>query len=413
MAGKDSSFFPLTSILSNIHRVLTKGSAAEDTDKLPTYPGTGNRENNLVQEQAPQEQSGGGFLKNLAMLGAGTLAVTGSVGLYKKIFSRYPRPDYAVTPGCFCYERVCHRLARQIIYFPSGDTRLAGYYYPVPRAKGLVVFAHGFHAGADDYLPVFEYLVFNGYAVFAFDTKGTYDSAGDSTVGLPEALVDLDAALKFLKSQAEFRRFPMFLLGHSCGGYAVTAALNLHKDMVACASISPMNQASMMIIEKGELYTGMLSASILTDLPAAFLVPYQRYLFGKYADLTAVDGINGTNIPVLIAHGDRDMVVDFNQPLSVIGRSKEIRSNNVYYYVGHDEQSGHDSIWHSTDAMQYQKWVKAQFKELNREEEMTYEEQAAFYSTVDHDRYSAINEELFSTIVRMFDEALFGTNRIG
>ena len=28
MAGKDSSFFPLTSILSNIHRVLTKGSAA-------------------------------------------------------------------------------------------------------------------------------------------------------------------------------------------------------------------------------------------------------------------------------------------------------------------------------------------------------------------------------------------------
>ncbi|MBE5804359.1 MAG: alpha/beta hydrolase [Clostridiales bacterium] len=402
MSDKDSSFFPLSSILGNLHRVLTKGSAENDVSSLPSLS------DKKESETSGRNQGQGSktFLKTMAILGAGTLAVTGSVGLYQKMFSRYERPDYAVTPGVYCYERIADRLSRREVPFYSGDTRLAGYYYPAANAKGLVVFAHGFHAGADDYLPAFEFLVRNQYAVFAFDMKGTYDSEGDSTVGLPEALVDLDAALNFVKSQAEFRKYPLFLLGHSCGGYAVTAVLNLHKDILACAAIAPMNQAANMIIEKGELYTSMLPTDILTDLPAAFLIPYQKHLFGEYADLTAVRGINSTETAVLIAHGDRDMVVDFNTPLSVIGRSKQIRSENVYYYVGSDEQSGHDSVWHSTDAVQYQKWVKNKVKELNREEELQYNEQVLFYASVDHERYSAINEELFSQILDLYDSAL-------
>lgn len=398
LSDKDSTRVLFSSILGNVHRLLTE-------DDKGVEPST-----SLLSKDAPVQSSGNltakSVLKGVAILGAGTLAVAGSTELYQKIFARYERPDYALKPGVYCYERISDRLERRKVTFDSGGTRLAGYYYPVENAKGLVVFAHGFHAGADDYLPVFEYMTQNGFAVFAFDTKGTYDSAGDSTVGLPEALVDLDAALNYVKSCAEYRKYPLFLLGHSCGGYAVTAALNLHKDITACAAIAPMNRAASMIIEKGELYTGMLPTSLLTDLPDAFLKPYQKYLFGRYADLTALDGINSTDIPVLIAHGNRDMVVDFNRPLSVIGLRNEIRTENVYYYVGSGEQSGHDSIWHSADAMRYQKIISQQFKELNREEEMTYTEKACFYERVDHDRCSAINEELFAQIVQMFNAAL-------
>lgn len=403
MPGKDG--FPLFSVVNNIHRILTDRDQDQDQDVGTTATLTP-----IDPCPTPPEKKTKNYksiLKSIAILGAGTLAVAGSTELYQQIFSRYERPDYALKPGIYCYERIEERLPREEVFFYSGDTLLAGYYYPVQQAKGLVVFAHGFHAGADDYLPVYEYLTKNRYAVFSFDSKGTYSSAGDSTVGLPEVLVDLDAALHYVKSTPRFQGYPLFLLGHSCGGYAVTAALNLHSDIRACASIAPMNQAASMIIEKGELYTSMLPTDLLTDLPAAFLIPYQKHLFGFYADLTAVDGINSNHIPVLIAHGNRDMVVDFNQSLSVIGRRWEIRPDNVYYYVGKNEQSGHDSIWHSADAVRYQKQISSDFKEINRGDEMTYSEQVQFYSRVDHDRYSAVNEELFSQIIHMFDSVAY------
>ncbi len=399
MSDKDSARDLFSSILGNVRRLLTEeDKGSRETPVIPTAGDT------TVQNSGSRTSKS--VLKSVAILSAGALAMAGSTELYQKIFSRYDRPDYALKPGIYCYQRISDRLERRQVSFNSGGTRLAGYYYPVENAKGLVVFAHGFHAGADDYLPVFEYMTKNGFAVFAFDTKGTYDSDGESTVGLPEALVDLDAALNYVKSCAEYRKYPLFLLGHSCGGYAVTAVLSLHKDITACAAIAPMNRAASMIIEKGELYTSMLPTTLLTDLPEAFLKPYQKYLFGKYADLTAMDGINSTDIPVLIAHGNRDMVVDFNRSLSVIGLRDRIRAENVYYYVGSGEQSGHDSIWHSADAMQYQKSISQQFKELNREKEMTYAEKVSFYAKVDHERYSAINEELFAQIVQMFNAAL-------
>lgn len=398
MSERDSGHFPLMSVVNNLQRILAKREEPTEED-LPRI------DSESSEPKEPEHRPGKGILKTAAILSAGALALTGSVELYQKIFSRYDRPDYALKPGVYCYERAADTLVRREIRFNSGGTQLAGYYYPVENAKGLVVCAHGFHAGADDYLPAFEYLTEHQFAVFAFDGKGTYDSAGDSTVGLPEMLVDLDAALNFIGSQAEFRKYPLFLFGHSCGGYAVTAVLNLHKEVRACAAIAPMNCAASMVIEKGELYTGMLPTHLLTELPDAFLKPYQQYLFGNYANLTAVDGINSTDIPVLIAHGNRDMVVDYDQPLSVIGRHREIRRENVYYYVGKGEQAGHDSIWHAADAMRYQKSIDARFKELN-EEELTYEEKVRFYAQVDHARYSAVNEELFSQIIRLYEKAL-------
>lgn len=397
MSEKDSNQFPLFSILDNFRTALKRNRRKDKTENAPA--------DKDADEKNGGNQNARSALKTIAVLGAGTLAITGSVGLYQKIFSRFERPDYSLTPGLCVYERMSDRLERKEIFYPSGDTMLAGYYYPAENAKGLVVFAHGFRSGADDYLAIFEYMAKNRFSVFAFDVKGTYDSGGDSTVGLAQALVDLDATLTYLKSQPEFKDYPMYLLGHSCGGYAVTAVLSLHRDIRACAAIAPMNCASAMILEKGELYTCLLPSDILTDLPAAFLVPYQKYLFGKYSSMTAVEGINSTDIPVLIAHGNRDRTVDFNMPLSVIGQRLRIRSDNVFYYIGKDEQSGHDTIWRGKDAVRYREETERRYKELTRGRELSYAEQQAFYTGVDHERYGAINEELFMRVVDLFDTA--------
>jgi hypothetical protein len=120
-----------------------------------------------------------------------------------------------------------------------------------------------------------------------------------------------------------------------------------------------------------------------------------------------VKGINSTDIPVLIAHGDKDSVISFNGQ-SVISHREEIRKDNVFYYVGTGEQAGHNTILHSKHAIAYQEKVKNDLKNLKKEKEgdLTKEELVAFCKGVDHTLYSEVNEGLMGEIVDMFNKAL-------
>ena len=119
--------------------------------------------------------------KNIAKKALAATAVVGAKFGYDAVFGRYDRPDYALTAGAYCFSRVTG-LDRELRSFYSDGVRLQGYYYRASSPKGLTVVCHGIHAGADDYLPIVEYMVNAGYSVFTFDYKGTYDSDGDSTV---------------------------------------------------------------------------------------------------------------------------------------------------------------------------------------------------------------------------------------
>ena len=130
--------------------------------------------------------------------GVSAVTVASVVIAYEVIFAMYERPDYSLYPGEYCYSRVKDRLVREEFYFNAGETQLKGYYYPVENAKGLVVIVHGFHAGADDFIPVAEFMVNNGYNVFCYDGTGVYDSKGDSSVGMCQSLVDLDHVLNYI-----------------------------------------------------------------------------------------------------------------------------------------------------------------------------------------------------------------------
>ena len=133
--------------------------------------------------------------------GLSAAGVVGGAALYNSFFKRYERPDYSVTPGIVCYERVKSDYPREEIFFRSEKVRLKGYYYTVEGAKGLVVVVHGLHAGSDDMLPIITYMLRRGYNVFSYDGTGTYDSEGDGTVGMCRSLVDLDNALSFFAAR--------------------------------------------------------------------------------------------------------------------------------------------------------------------------------------------------------------------
>lgn len=338
-------------------------------------------------------------------LQAGT--ILGAKAAYDAFFKRYEKRDINTIFGEFDYSRVKERLPRTTLFFPSGRWKLQAYFYPCEGAKGLVVVCHGMHAGADDYIPFIEYFVRNGYAVFTYDCQGTYASEGDSTVGMCTPLVNLDHALTYIENDKQLSQYPLFLFGHSWGGYAAMAVLSLHKNIRASSAVAPFNSGYTLFLEKGEQYMGASANMLMNEFPKEFLNAYQTMLFRDYTKYNAVKGINGTKIPVYIAHGNRDFVISFGHQ-SVISHRNEIRKRNVKYYIGTDAQSGHNTILHSPRAIAYQEKVEKDLKRLKKEydRDLTQQEMADFCNGVDHALYSEINLEMMQDILNMFNKVL-------
>lgn len=335
--------------------------------------------------------------------------ILGAKTAYDSIFRRHEKRDINTIFGEFDYSRISDRLPRTTFFFPSDRLRLQGYFYPCPDAKGMVVVCHGMRAGADDYIPFIEFFVKNGYAVFTYDCQGTYASEGNSTVGMCTPLVNLDHALTYIRNSSEFSRYPLFLFGHSWGGFAATAVLSIHKTIRGCSAVAPFNSGYTLFVEKGEQYMSPFSDSFKFDFPEVFLNTYQTLLFKDYTKYSAVMGINSTDIPVYIAHGNRDSVIGFAHQ-SVISHRSEIRENDVMYYIGTDCHAGHNSILHSPRAVAYQKEVNGNLKRLKKElgRELTYEERTEFCNNIDHTLYSEVNTEMMQEILNMFNRALAG-----
>ena len=359
-------------------------------------------------------EPGGGFRNDAKALAGIALrtglklgTILGAKAAYDSFFKRYEKRDLHTVFGEFDYSRVEEKLPRTMFTFPSGRWMLQGYFYPCPGAKGMVVVCHGMHAGADDYIPFIEYFVRNGYAVFSYDCQGTYASEGDSTVGMCTPLVNLDHALTYIKSNKKFSQYPLFLFGHSWGGYAATSVLSIHKNIRGCAAVAPFNSGYTLFVEKGEQYMAPFEDMLKFDFPKDFLNTYQALLFRDYTNYSAVKGINSTNIPVYIAHGNRDFVISFGHQ-SVISHRDEIRKKNVTYYVGTGPQAGHNTILHSLRAIAYQEKVEKNLKRLKDayDRDLTQEELTEFCNGVDHALYSEVNEELMQDILTMFNKAL-------
>lgn len=328
--------------------------------------------------------------------------VASHIAVYDKVFSRYERPNYALTPGLVCLDRLNKNINREEISFYSDDVLLKGNYFTCKRPKGIVLMAHGIHSGGDDYLNVVCYFLENHFNVFSFNYKGTYDSEGDSTVGLCESLVDVDHAISYINSNPKYNKLPLFLFGHSWGGYAVSAVLSLHNNIKACACVSAMNNGYTMMVEKASQYVGKLSA---TAKP--FFDIYQKFLFKDYIKYNGTMGVNAYNTPIVIAHGVDDGVIVFDKQ-SVIAHKEEFTNPNIKYYIGKGFQGEHSDILLSNEAIIYKREIASEIKllEMQKKRKLTDEELIELYKNVDHNKYSKVNEELMSLIIKTFNSAL-------
>ena len=189
------------------------------------------------------------------------------------------------------------RYPREEVRFSSGKNQLQGFIDGRSNDKGLVVISQGLGGTADSYFPMIMNFVDNGWRVLAFNNTGVGGSEGENTRGLTQSMIDLDAALRFVKGATSLKELPVMLVGHSWGGYAVCAALNNRHDVCAVVSFAGYNNGNETFTEHGVSEAG---AFYYLLYPHLWVI--QRLKFGQTMKLNAVDGINKAAIPVMIIH---------------------------------------------------------------------------------------------------------------
>jgi pimeloyl-ACP methyl ester carboxylesterase len=333
----------------------------------------------------------------LAALGS-LLGVLGVKVIYDQQFGRFDRPEPA-TSAEMQHTELMERYPLELVNFPSGPNRLQGYLYHNPASPGLVVVVHGLGGGADSYLPQIIYFLDQGWSVFAYDATGCYDSEGTATRGFPQALMDLDAALRFVAGRPELQGLPVLLFGHSWGGYAVANILHLDHKVAGVVSIAGPNSSREIIMEQGSKMLGPVMS-----IMRPFIWLYEGLLFGRYASFTAVEALNRAAVPALIIHGTGDTTVDFNGS-AIINKRQRIDSPQVQFLsLDEENRRGHSNILRSTAANAYVTKLNAELKALAEQYggEIPLEVKREFFAQVDKALVHEVNLELMERIHTFF-----------
>ena len=291
---------------------------------------------------------------------------------------------------------------RRLTNFYSGGNRLQAYVYGEHNDKGLIVISHGLGWGAERYFVETMYFVDNGWRVFMYNNTGTHSSEGRGTRGLPQAVLDLDAALTYIANQNW--DIPIKLYGHSWGGYAVAAVLSKGHDISAVVSLAAFATPMGVMLEVARDYIGL---GFIATFSYPHLWVYHRLRFGQHAGLCAIDGINSVNVPVKVIHGTEDHFISYNGASIIAQRDRVTNPNVLFVSQSSPHQNGHSNLWRDSDAVVFMYEVDAILD--NKLDyyggEIPYESRAAFYTEI-RNRVSAIDIEFMNMINEFFERHL-------
>lgn len=319
---------------------------------------------------------------------------------FDNMFERTQMSEYS---AFLRYEDVKNEYDREMVSFESGDNTLQGYIYGAENTKGLVVISHGMGGGAESYMAETMYFVDSGYQVFGYDNTGCHRSEGKDCIGLAQSVLDLDSALSYIESRKRFESLPVFLYGHSWGGYAVAAIFNYDHDIAASVSIAGFNEPMKMIMEWAK---NMMGGFSYVEYPYIYI--YQKIVFGKNLDISAVEGINNTDTPILIIHGSEDDTVDFDGAGIIAYKDKIMNPNAEYKICSKEKQNGHSMLFVDLDAIAYYDEVNARYDELYDRYggEIPGAAEAEFYAGIDKKRISRLDESFMADVLDFYEEAI-------
>jgi len=323
---------------------------------------------------------------------------------YSQIYGRIDdRKDNEYTTYITWKEIDQVKYPREEVHFISAENKLQGFIYGGSNNNGLIVISNGIGGTSDDYLPMVMYFADKGWRVFCFNNTGVGGSEGESIRGLTQSVIDLDAALTFVKNSGRFSGLPVMLVGHSLGGYAVCTVLNLNQNLNAVVSFAGFNSSKEIFEEQG---VAMVGKAFYLLTPQAWAIDKQ--LFGDKVKLTAVDGINKACIPVMIVHSSDDESISAKTS-SIYAHRSEINNPNVeIVFFDGENASGHERVYGSKKATEYMKLATKSWEAYKAEHgyvsNATLAQWAKEYN-FDKTKANELNMELMERVNVLFNNA--------
>ena len=301
-------------------------------------------------------------------------------------------------------------LQREQYRFPSDRGQmLTGYMYSAgENQKGIVVMAHGFGGGGhNSYMDCADFFARHGYYVFAYDATGNDESEGEGVGGLPQGIIDLDKAITFLEKDAAFRelnKLPIFLFGHSWGGYSVCGVLQFHPEVKAVIEISGFNRSSDLFEVQGKKE---IDSGIYAMMP--FVNLYESVKFGKYSSATAMDGFEASDAAVMIIHSADDDIVPIAYGYDMYYKKYKDEPRFTFLRL---EDRGHSYVYNDMTYInafnaEFDKWkatLDYDYKAEENKERFASEKAAYIREHLDRSQWcDMLDKELFERFAGFYD----------
>lgn len=201
-------------------------------------------------------------------------------------------------------------------------TRLFGAVYhkkPLEECEKLIIFAHGMGAGHCAYTTEINFFAEQGYAVLSYDNYGCDRSEGKNTIGFYAGAEAVIAAYIGVKSDERLKDKPVWLVGHSWGGYSVLCAstqVSVNGVVAFSAFATPANVFGDLV----KAYSnGFLAA--LVKFGVRFI---NFFKFGVKGNCNAVKAIEKSNTPALLVWGEKDNLIISRNSAACLAKGENI-----------------------------------------------------------------------------------------
>ena len=272
-----------------------------------------------------------------------TIAVIHGMVMSKCSYDEYKSEVYLV------YDDVAADYPRERIQVASGENNLSVYLYGKDNTKGLIVVSPGHRDANDVKLYEITYFVDAGYQVICFDYTGCYKSEGDTFGKYTQAVYDLDAVLTYCDNNEAFSGRPVYLFGHSLGGYATGAVLNYDHRVDAAVVASGFDCANEQWECSVKRFTG-LAYYLIRPINLAFIA----LKYGEDRNLSAIDGINKSDIPVLVISAEIDEFYGDGKSPIYNKRDSVTNSKCKFVLMDQEKHNEHYTYFLTDNAIEYQ-----------------------------------------------------------
>ncbi len=200
----------------------------------------------------------------------------------------------------------------------------------------IIIFAGAYNKGYHYYLDWIYPLTREGYLVFTFDPTATDESEGKGIKGFPQAIIDLEAAIEFVKKDRGVEDNQIYLVGHSSGAYAAGAIAKDHPNIKRIVMVSPFNSGSDLLKLNGREWAKENIKPYIKYIDA-----YQERAFGPYARYTVSKSMRYSHSEFLAIQSDSDLLVPLETGIKLF-KKKLPNWKRINYLIV--KEKGHDDI---------------------------------------------------------------------